>query len=309
MLDLIEPLVNLSVHDFAPPSPAGPIATDGASFYWTTLTKLRSAPKAGSPLGVDASMTVIEASVSALASDATSIYWSGQDGLQSRSSVGASSPPKTLAANASSITIAVDATDLYFSHAGIFRVPLAGGAVVKLADAPPDVHALALDATSIYYRTDTDVLRLPKSGGTPTNLLHAAGMAMVLLGSKLYVDNDVGGLVQYAILPVEGGAPEVLDLGSTHVDGLTGYDGALYFVKARNAIRRVPVDGSAPSEVNVSFFYPPSALVVDSTGVYWIDKRQSCQLQTYSQGPDDPGGSTCEEGLFETLVLRLPVVF
>jgi hypothetical protein len=71
----------------------------------------------------------------------------------------------------------------------------------------------------------------------------------------------------------------------------------------------VPVDGSAPSEVKISL--SARDLVVDSSGVYWIDHRQSCQLETVRQpqAPGDPGEFTCNEGLFETLILRLPVVF
>ena len=65
--------------------------------------------------------------------------------------------------------IAVDASRVYFTgSSGLMSVPVGGGSVTTLA--PGANGPFALDATRVYYSTSTGVMSVPLAGGTPTQL-------------------------------------------------------------------------------------------------------------------------------------------
>jgi hypothetical protein len=70
-------------------------------------------------------------------------------------------PPTTLgtAAGAEVVTLAVDDESVYFaSYADVWKIPLSGGATVRLAGGQSDVTSIAVDSTSVYW---TNAVRSP----------------------------------------------------------------------------------------------------------------------------------------------------
>lgn len=295
------------------------MATDDTSFYWATRTSLRSVAKSGAPVGVDTSVALVAAAAAPrtwLAVDATSVYWN--DSLNSLSSIPKTGGtlPKTLASPGPSV-VALDATDVYFGMGtSVSRVPVGGGSITKVADGV-ECAALVLDATYVYCRTATNLVRFPKSGGAPTSLLQAASgdNLLLLISDKLYVNRYYGGKTDLVTVPAAGGLVEVVDLGGVSFTEaqIGAYGGALYLSQSIGdelRIRRLPVDGSASSAVTVPTFGNSTRLVIDASGVYWMDSRLTCLLtRTYpSQGKADAGSIACLNGLDEILILRLPLV-
>jgi hypothetical protein len=312
--------------------PTGSLVLDDTYIYWRLLQgedsqqELRRVEKKIDPFGAESvgeRVTTVSSNASGFVVDAMSIYVSSPASLEVFPKTPSDYPASKRLFDGRVDALAVDATDVYFVKDGtlpsaLARVPLAGGT-------PSELGALwcakiALDADAVYCRTYEAVLRVPKTGEAPQPLIEASGHSMVLLGSKLYVDNAKapGKLV---VVPVDGGTvdpatAETIDLGTTKFEGLTGYDNALYFVRDGAAIARVPVDGGAPSEAKIAVFQnSPTDLVVDATGVYWADHWEGCVAQQRSRvtGPPPEYETddiiSCAKWSAETLILHLPAVF
>ncbi len=99
--------------------------------------------------------------------DASNVYFSGvtPDAIQKTPLAGG--PPVVLAtSNGSPHAIAVDSSGVYWTQPGsVRRVALAGGPPEVLLDVSIDqTDGIALDATTIYFTTQDEVLKMPKSG-------------------------------------------------------------------------------------------------------------------------------------------------
>jgi hypothetical protein len=241
---------------------------------------------------------------------ATSLVWTDRGALKSAAKTGAGSP-KLLTTDASIGALAVDATHVYFAGSTtVSRVPVDGGPVSSLATGLACISLVLSDA-DVYCRTTDGVARIPKTGGGGTTVLAAKGYHLALFESKMYVDNRVAA-TEVVTLPLAGGTPMIVPVGTSDIGNLHAFEGALYFRGPfAGGIARAPLDGSAPSNVPLTGGFYGNDLAVDASGVFWVDRRWTCLLQSYtrSTGRSDPGSSRCLKGLGELRVVRLPLVF
>jgi hypothetical protein len=132
-----------------------------AGYVCTPMPEGGTTPPGGA--GATAVTTEIQATVTNLASDGTTLYWS--------SGVGSGSP--------------------------ISSVPVGGGAVSTVVTGPVPGGFLAVDSVNVYYPGQTGgYYRSPKSGGGPATLITEAGAnvaGFTLLGSNAYWIEETGG--------------------------------------------------------------------------------------------------------------------
>ena len=222
---------------------------------------------------------------------------------------------KTLASSRTeSGGIAVQGTNVYWvssypedSNAGpdgtgyLLTVPSAGGAVTTLGTAAGP-HAVAADATNVYWTTDNDdpnattaggLLRMtPRAGGATTTI--ATGLQMevnrVALGPTGVYWLSTGGLSAGTILmqtPLGGGTaatifspPEGDQIQDFVVDATNLYWAELNSSVGKSAvvtvdIMKMPLAGGTPATLAsgqpCNWSTPCTAVVVGSSSVFWSD--------------------------------------
>lgn len=158
-----------------------------------------------------------------------------------------------------------------FGAPGIYRVPVTGGATVKVASAVWPTY-VATDATHVYW-TDLakpgapgSVGRVPIAGG-PEQIL-ASGLAApsscALFGGDVYVAEAFGRILA---VPKAGGATATLASGGGHyaAANTTGVCWA-----SDTAIRCVPHGGGVPTTLVDSEPLRVAALALDETRAFWV---------------------------------------
>jgi hypothetical protein len=179
------------------------------------------------------------------------------------------------------MAIAVDATNVYWTEfwsAAVMTVPLTGGTPATLAPRQLDYAYeggfrgdMAVDATSVYWNTLTEVLKVPLAGGTPVVIgaVQDDMTGMVIDSTHVYwIGNQVGhGVVMKA--PLGGGdwttlASDIGIPGSLAVDATS-----VYFADGRK-LMKVGLAGGTPETLTTGLDYA-SRLAVDASRVYWTD--------------------------------------
>jgi hypothetical protein len=127
-------------------------------------------------------------------------------------------------------------------------------------------RALALDASYVYYSTDTEIRKVPLEGGVQPTTLAAAGIVpeMVVDGDSLYyVDTTANQLVR---LPLDGGeATELIEAVAPAPFAV--YGGEVYFLQ-NPVIYAVPIDGGARRSLGTLTADAKSGVFVNDDGVY-----------------------------------------
>ncbi len=174
------------------------------------------------------------------------------------------------------VAMAIDATNIYWAaqadqsgEGTIMSVPIAGGAVTTLATGQ-DPGGLAVDATTVYWTSDSQVFSVPIGGGTTTNLVPTvfdytalatgSGDVFLLGSSKVFKE------------PATGGTPTTLFMGTNTFAGIAVDSTNVYFSESgtTDGVRKVPIAGGTATTIS-SYTGAPGAIAVDSTNIYWLD--------------------------------------
>jgi hypothetical protein len=220
-----------------------------------------------------------ELSATALALDATHLYWAapGSDCSTGKirkmpKSGGAAT---TLASDQPNPrNVAVDESRVYFRDAcgtGFLRsVPKAGGQLIDhgvQVGPSTDARVLGVDAENLYFN-DYGVLRMPKNGGAQV-VLDPDTFALALVadpGGVYWVGSDAGGYRVYAYHPGDA-APTQLATPTGTGYGLALDATSIYF-SAHPGIWRLPRSGGDESLVVTAQAWK---IAVDEANVYWTE--------------------------------------
>jgi len=191
--------------------------------------------------------------------------------------------------------IAVDATSIYWASDGTLKkLPLAGGTPVRLVEEQVDAKALAVDGEHVYFaNVGSDelgsVMRVPLAGGTPVLLASEPGSgptAIALDADNVYWANG-SSRENHRVLKVArgGGTPVVLVTGANSVFGMAADATHVYFTTfetlaggaGQSTVRKVPIAGG-DATVLASGDPQPLALAVDGANIYWANASTSYTL-------------------------------
>ncbi len=161
--------------------------------------------------------------------------------------------------------IAVDAQSVYWTtDTSVMKVPISGGSPTTLANG---TGATAVDATSLYWTTGNSVMKVPLAGGSPVRLTTLAGCADVECG------------------------PGAIAVNAT----------AVYAVDFPSSIFTVPLIGGIAVTL-ASGQSGPSGIAADAENVYWTNNlgsngtvvslslRRGASPVTLASGQDGPLG-------------------
>jgi hypothetical protein len=156
-----------------------------------------------------------------LTSDGSYVYWTndvGGSGQVMKLAVSGGTPVQVAGSQDSPQGIAIDATGLYWEKLGWLNG--GAGAIMTLVGSTPTTivaahyaRTLAIDAANVYWSSDDGaILKVAKTGGTPTTLATVQVSAIATDGSYVYfLDQDTNPSLQR--VSVAGGAPEVVVAG------------------------------------------------------------------------------------------------
>lgn len=220
--------------------------------------------------------------------DATSIYWTTNEGTVNKVSIDGGDPVTIHAGANDFYLITVDATTIYLVYRDtdeVVKLPIGGGSLTQVHPGPGGVRVLLVDETHMYW-TNNDlgmVLKMPISGGNPTALvtmqmpLGWSTMAMAIHGSTLYfgerggdIDTPDGMLKKVAI---SGGNPETLATEQAFPFHLTPLGQTLFWMTGNDggAVNAMPLGGGEPSVVFTGLGVGVGLIdmAIDASGIYW----------------------------------------
>jgi hypothetical protein len=180
------------------------LAVDATNVYWATAGAVKSVP-----LGGGQAMTLATGSdATAVAVDGTHVYWTAGSAIM-KVPVGGGAAT-TLATGQSASAIAIDTTSVYWPNVAegtIMKVSLAGGAPTTLASGQTDPIAIAVDATRVYWTTQSNVMSVPIGGGTLVVLAanQPRPMAITVDATSVYFGNNQTQVIMK--VPLGGGTP------------------------------------------------------------------------------------------------------
>jgi hypothetical protein len=141
-----------------------------------------------------------------------------------------------------------------------------------------DPKQIATDATYVYWTNggsgpaagDAGIMRLAKSGGTPTRIVTASFPVAIAVNASFvfWLDYDQGTVNRAGL---DGTSPTVLAATGAQPASLRVDATNVYWVTRTGQVGKVPILGGTAS-IYTAGESSPSDLAVDSTYVYWADR-------------------------------------
>jgi hypothetical protein len=175
--------------------------------------------------------------------------------------------------------IAVDAQSVYWTRdkeGTLLKVPVDGGAVVTLASGETRPTDIAIDATNVYFNSETQIMKVPIGGGTVTELATGAPLNIALDGANVYWTVYEGN-TQNAIgkVPIAGGATTTFVSNQGGALGIAVDATNVYWTDSTGGnVMRMPIAGGAITTVASGRSYPED-IAVDVSNVYWLESVTS----------------------------------
>jgi hypothetical protein len=275
---------------------------------------------AGSSLTILASLP--QSAPQRLATDGKNVYFASvYRGAVMQVPVGGGSVTTLASGQVEPMGVAVDSTDVYFTDEGVnasgavVKVPIGGGAITTLAANLPTPDQIALDDANVYFTTITGtpgVMKIAKTGGTPSRLATATSLSLAVGGSNVYfgegssvvsvpvgggqpatlatadvapfalaIDSQnlywttLGGVGTVVKQPLDGGAPTTLASGSAP-EGVVVDQDTVYFTSPGSSndgtVSSVPIAGGAVTTL-VTGQSAPEGIALDAHNLYWVDTQ------------------------------------
>jgi hypothetical protein len=234
--------------------------------------------------GLATTLTSSANGMTAVAVDATSVYWTqlvtGPTGSVMRVPIGGGTPTTIASGQANPQDLAVDDTNVYWvnqSPGAVMKAPKGGGTAVVLASGLANSFPLqvAVDATSVYWASNAanvniaTLQRVDKNGGTPTTLAEYETTinAFVIDATNAYWTTGAGDVMQTLLA---GGASTTLAYSQDDPTNLAVDGTSLYWTTSGGSVQKLPLAGGCATP---STLYTGQdnlvSLAVDSTSVYF----------------------------------------
>ncbi|MBI3580748.1 MAG: DUF5050 domain-containing protein [Nitrospinae bacterium] len=281
------------------PFPVRQIASDSSNLYW-----FESGSNFGPVYATVKKMPVSGGTVTTLASlssqdvgnlvgvDSTNVYWLDSGGLQKVSINGGA---VTNLSNQINGSLVMDSTSFYWtgadpatSYGTLYKMPKAGGAIMKLATGTRRYGSqVAVDSTSVYW-IDNASLTLNKvstNGGTVTQIASSPFFGFFCVDStSVYFYSSVNGTSGLNKVSTNGGTVTQL-LNNIYLSNFTVNSNNLYFIGSfggLSAIQKVSTNGGTVTTVVSGMYTVPIYLIVDSTSVYWTQPTTNSSEASYA---------------------------
>lgn len=194
--------------------------------------------------------------------------------------------PDALAVDERYVYVGAEATTGLQSPGRLLRVDRDTGEQFELATSAGRPAAIALDDDYVYWgssvaflngkpNSDSEVLRIPKSGGSAQLLVQGLSWphGLARAGTRLFVANNDGG----AILSLEADGSDLLALvgGVDAPQSVAVADGSLYFTtwgEVPGSLQRASATTPGPSTLHIPGIGGADQIALGRTCVYWTER-------------------------------------
>jgi hypothetical protein len=241
-------------------------------------------------------LAAVDAGITALAVDLTSVYWTS---LNSDGSPGVFKVPlgggsvvqlsnQDVSAQAQGIGIAVDGTNVYWTDdvgtnsSTLRAVPVGGGTTATVASNAPE--GVAVDANNVYWAAGPAtpnsgaIMKMPKSGGTPVALASglASPLGIAVNSTSVFWTDFTNGLIMS--VPIAGGAPVTVASNQSRPFAIAADNTSVYWnnddtspqFTGNGSVMKAPVGGGAPVTLASAQRISRGAIAIDGQSVYWV---------------------------------------
>jgi len=226
-------------------------------------------------------------SATALAVDATNLYWINSSGSVVKAGISGGSPVTLIASQDGPQGIALDAANVYWttSDGNLVSIPKSGGSLITIASGQSGILGLAVQGANAYwgasdgtsYAILTARTASAGAGAPPTEVSSQLGgaqpVAIAVDASNVYWTTKSGLFSAPLGGPPDGGsAPQSLGgvggngVSALAIDTSTAYWGS--FASGSGTVQKVALAGGGTTQL-ASGQFGPNGIATDGANVYW----------------------------------------